>query len=437
MQQTPIRKELVDGAIGDFGIQDFEKATIREVKSVAAYAEKESGVEFIKLEMGIPGLPSSQVGVDAQVEALRAGIAHSYPDIQGFPALKAEASRFVKAFIGVDVAAEGCVPVCGSMQGTFAAFLTCSQADRRKDTVLFIDPGFPVQKMQLQVLGVKYETFDVYDYRGPRLGQKLEEYLSRGNVCAIVYSNPNNPSWICFNEDELKTIGGLAEKYDTIVMEDLAYFAMDFRKQLSTPFEPPFQATVARYTDNYMLFISGSKAFSYAGERIGVACIGDKLFHRHYADLDARYEGLPFGLVYSTRMLYALSSGTSHSAQYAMAAMLKAAADGTYDFRAEISVYGERARKMKDIFKRHGFYIVYDKDLDEDIADGFYFTIGYPGMTGGELAHELMYYGVSAICLVTTGSRQNGLRVCTSFVEDRQLEELDRRMAVFHENNPR
>ncbi len=437
MQQTPIRKELVDGAICDFGIQDFEKATIREVKSVAAYAEKESGVEFIKLEMGIPGLPASQVGVDAQVEALRAGIAHSYPDIQGYPALKAEASRFVKAFIGVDVAAEGCVPVCGSMQGTFAAFLTCSQADRRKDTVLFIDPGFPVQKMQLQVLGVKYETFDVYDYRGPRLGQKLEEYLSRGNVCAIVYSNPNNPSWICFNEDELKTIGGLAEKYDTIVMEDLAYFAMDFRKQLSTPFEPPFQATVARYTDNYMLFISGSKAFSYAGERIGVACIGDKLFHRHYADLDARYEGLPFGLVYSTRMLYALSSGTSHSAQYAMAAMLKAAADGTYDFRAEISVYGERARKMKDIFKRHGFYIVYDKDLDEDIADGFYFTIGYPGMTGGELAHELMYYGVSAICLVTTGSRQNGLRVCTSFVEDRQLEELDRRMAVFHENNPR
>ena len=437
MQQTPIRKELVDGAIGDFGIQDFEKATIREVKSVAAYAEKESGVEFIKLEMGIPGLPASQVGVDAQVEALRAGIAHSYPDIQGCPALKAEASRFVKAFIGVDVAAEGCVPVCGSMQGTFAAFLTCSQADRRKDTVLFIDPGFPVQKMQLQVLGVKYETFDVYDYRGPRLGQKLEEYLSRGNVCAIVYSNPNNPSWICFNEEELKTIGGLAEKYDTIVMEDLAYFAMDFRKQLSTPFEPPFQATVARYTDNYMLFISGSKAFSYAGERIGVACIGDKLFHRHYADLDARYEGLPFGLVCSTRMLYALSSGTSHSAQYAMAAMLKAAADGTYDFRAEISVYGERARKMKDIFKRHGFYIVYDKDLDEDIADGFYFTIGYPGMTGGELAHELMYYGVSAICLVTTGSRQNGLRVCTSFVEDRQLEELDRRMAVFHENNPR
>lgn len=436
MRQTPINKNIIDETIKKFGIQDFEKATIREVKSVAAFAEKETGVEFIKLEMGIPGLPASKIGVDAQIKALNNGIARSYPDIQGYPELKKQASRFVKAFIGVDIMPEGCVPVCGSMQGTFAAFLTCSQCDRKKDTVLFIDPGFPVQKMQLQVQGVKYETFDVYDYRGEKLASKLEEYLSRGNICTIVYSNPNNPSWICFNEDELRIIGELATRYDVIVMEDLAYFAMDFRKQLSTPFNPPYQATVGRYTDNYMMFISGSKAFSYAGERIGVTCISDKLFHRHYADLSARYEGLPFGLVFSTRMLYALSSVTSHSAQYAMAEMFKAACDGTFDFRKEVSVYGARAHKLKEIFLRHGFHIVYDKDLDEPIADGFYFTIGYPGMTGGRLAHELMYYGVSGICLMTTGSRQNGLRVCTSFIEDRQLDELDRRMGIFEENNP-
>lgn len=433
---TPINKELIDKAIYDLGIQDFEKATIREVKAVAAYAEDKSGVEFIKFEMGIPGLPASKIGVDAQIKSLREGVAHSYPDIQGNPELKKEASRFVKAFIGVNVSSDSCVPVCGSMQGTFAAFLTCSQADKHKDTVLFIDPGFPVQKMQLQVLGVKYETFDVYDFRGDKLGPKLEEYLRHGNICAIVYSNPNNPSWICLGEDELRTVGTLATEYDTIVMEDLAYFAMDFRKQLSTPFHPPYQATVARYTDNYMLFISGSKAFSYAGERIGVVCISDKLFKRHYGDLDIRYEGLPFGLVYSTRMLYALSSGTSHSAQFAMTAMMKAASDGIYDFRHDVSVYGVRAHKLKELFLRHGFHIVYDKDLDEDIADGFYFTIGYPGMTGGQLAHELMYYGVSAICLSTTGSCQQGLRICTSFVEDRQIGELDRRMAIFNKNNP-
>lgn len=436
MAQTPIKKEIVDGLINELGIQDFAKATIREVKQVAAMAEKASGVEFIKMEMGIPGLPAAQVGVDAQVKALQDGIAHSYPDIQGLPELKRQASRFVKAFIDVDINPEGCVPVCGSMQGTFASFLTCSQADKKKDTVLFIDPGFPVQKMQLQVQGVKYETFDVYDFRGEKLRQKLESYLSKGNICAIVYSNPNNPSWICFNDDELRIIGELATQYDTIVMEDLAYFAMDFRRDLSRPFEPPYQPSVAHYTDNYILLISGSKAFSYAGERIGVTCISNKLFHRHYDDLSNRYEGLPFGLVFSTRMLYALSSGTSHSAQYAMAAMLGAACDGKYNFRDEIKVYGERAHKLKEIFCRNNFHIVYDRDLDQPIADGFYFTIGYKGMTSGELARELMYYGVSAICLITTGSHQEGLRVCTSFIEDHQYAQLEERMKLFAENNP-
>ena len=434
--KTPINKELVDGLIAKMGIQDFAKATIREVKQVAAMAEKESGVEFIKMEMGIPGLPAAQVGVDAQVKALQAGIAHSYPDIQGYPELKKEASRFVKAFIGLDVAAEGCVPVTGSMQGTFASFLTCSQAQKGKDTVLFIDPGFPVQKMQLQVMGVKYETFDVYDYRGEKLGAKLESYLKNGNICAIVYSNPNNPAWICLNEQELETIGKLATQYDCVVMEDLAYFAMDFRQDLSVPFQPPYQPSVGRYTDNYMLLISGSKAFSYAGERIGVVCISNKLFHRHFEQLAQRYQGLPFGLVFSTRMLYALSSGTSHSAQYAMAAMLKAATDGEYDFRKEVSVYGVRAHKLKEIFLRHGFHVVYDKDLDQPVADGFYFTIGYKNMTSGQLAKELMYYGVSAICLITTGSHQEGLRVCTSFIEDHQYAQLEERMQVFEANNP-
>ena len=394
MRPTPIKKEIVDKLVESLGIKDFAKATIREVKQVAAKAEQESGVEYIKMEMGIPGLPAAQVGVDAQVKALQDGIAHSYPDIQGYPELKKQASRFVKAFINVDIAPEGCVPVCGSMQGTFASFLTCSQATKGKGTVLFIDPGFPVQKMQLQVQGVKYETFDVYDFRGEKLGPKLESYLSKGDICAIVYSNPNNPAWICMTELELQTIGTLATKYDAVVMED-------------------------------------------AGERIGVVCISDKLFHRHFPDLANRYEGLPFGLVFSTRMLYALSSGTSHSAQYALAALFRAACDGEYRFRDDIKVYGERAHKLKEIFCRHNFYIVYDKDLDKPIADGFYFTIGYPGMTSGELARELMYYGVSAICLITTGSHQEGLRVCTSFIEDHQYDQLEERMTIFAENNPR
>ncbi|GAB1358250.1 pyridoxal phosphate-dependent aminotransferase [Porphyromonadaceae bacterium] len=432
---TPIPQQLVDRAIADMNLPDFGRATIREMVAIASRLEKESGEEFIRMEMGVPGLPPAKVGVEAEIKALQNGVASIYPIIDGLPQLKTEASRFVKAYINVDVDPLGCVPVVGSMQGTYASFLVAGQCEKTKDTILFIDPGFPVQKQQITVMGYKYASFDVYDYRGEALEAKLESYLSQGNIAAIIYSNPNNPSWICLNDEELQIIGRLATTYDTIVLEDLAYFAMDFRKDLSKPFQAPFQASVAKYTDNWVLLISASKAFSYAGQRIGVVCISDKLYHRSYEGLTARYGGGTFGTVFVHRALYALSSGVSHSAQYAMAAMMKAACDESYNFLDEVKEYGRRADRLKSIFLKYGFHLVYDEDLGDPLANGFYFTIGYKQMTGSELMKALVYYGVSAISLSTTGSAQQGLRACTSFIKPHQYELLDKRLALFAENN--
>lgn len=436
MKNTPIPESAVNTAIEQMNIRNFEKATIREVVAIASKLEKDTGTEFIHMEMGVPGLPPSAVGVKAEIAALERGVASIYPVIDGLPELKNEASRFIKAFIDIDVTPQGCVPVVGSMQGSFTSFLVCGQCDKKKDTILFIDPGFPVQKQQITVMGYQYESFDVYDFRGEKLHDKLESYLSKGNIAAIIYSNPNNPSWICLKEKELAVIGQLATQYDTIVLEDLAYFAMDFRKDLGCPFQAPFQPSVARYTDNYILLISGSKAFSYAGQRIGVVAISDKLYQRTFEGLTQRYGGGTFGSVFIHRALYAISSGVSHSAQYAMAAMLKAASDGTYNFLAEVKEYGRRAQKLKEIFHKHGFHLVYDSDLGDPVADGFYFTIGYPGLTGGELMKELIYYGISSISLVTTGSQQEGIRACTSFIKDHQYDLLDERLALFKAQHP-
>lgn len=436
MKNTPVDYQTTQDVIKSYGLADFGKATIREVVAISTQLEQDTQTEFIHMEMGVPGLKAAQVGVDAEIDALRKGVASIYPNINGIPEVKQEASRFIKAFINIDVAPEGCVPVTGSMQGTYASFLVCGQCNPEKDTILFIDPGFPVQKQQLAVMGYRYETFDVYESRGEKLRDTLEKYLAKGNIAAMIYSNPNNPAWFCLTEEELQIVGETANKYDVIVIEDLAYFAMDFRKDLGRPFEPPYQASVARYTDNYILQISGSKAFSYAGQRIGVTAISDTLYHRAYPGLTQRYGGGTFGTVYIHRVLYALSSGTSHSAQYALSAMFKAAADGAFDFVSEVKEYGRRAEKLKKIFTDHGFKIVYDHDLDEPIADGFYFTIAYPNMTGGQLMEELMYYGVSAISLSTTGSRQQGLRACTSFIKDHQYALLEERLKVFQENHP-
>ncbi|MCC8154622.1 MAG: pyridoxal phosphate-dependent aminotransferase [Tannerellaceae bacterium] len=436
MKNTPVDRATVRSVIEKYNLPDFGKATIREVVAIASELEEMTGTEFIHMEMGVSGLKAAQVGIDAEIDALQKGVASIYPNINGTPELKKETARFVKAFMDIDISPESCVPVIGSMQGTFASFLTSGQCNPDKDTILFIDPGFPVQKQQLVVLGYRYESFDVYEYRGEKLQAKLESYLKTGRIAALIYSNPNNPAWFCLTEEELKIIGTLANQYDTIVIEDLAYFAMDFRKELGKPFESPFQPTVARYTDLYILQISGSKAFSYAGQRIGVTVMSDILYHRSYPGLTRRYGGGTFGTIYIHRVLYALSAGAGHSAQVALAAMFKAAADGKFDFISEVKEYGKRAHRLKEIFIRHGFRIVYDHDLDEPIADGFYFTIAYPGMTGGELMEALIYYGVSAISLSTTGSNQEGLRACTSFIKDNQYKLLEERLTLFNEEYP-
>ena len=89
---------------------------------------------------------------------------------------------------------------------------------------------------------------------------------------------------------------------------------------------------------------------------------------------------------------------------------------------------------MKDLFLKNGFDIVYKEDIDVPIADGFYFTINYPGMTGNELVANLLFYGISAIALDNTGSEEQGIRACVSFVSRNQFGELEKRLQLFNEN---
>ena len=437
MKDTPVNYEVVSRKIKESRIENIGTASIREIKKLIDDIEKETGERFVRMEMGIPGLPASEIGVKAEIEALKRGVANTYPDIQGIPQLKTEASRFVKLFLNIDVNPESCIPTVGSMQGSFGAFITTSRMYKEKDTILFLDPGFPVHKQQLRVLGQKYETFDVYDCRGHKLKEKLESFLSKGNIAALLYSNPNNPSWICFTEKELKIIAELADKYDVVVLEDLAYVAMDFRKDLYHPGKPPYQATAARYTDNYILFISSSKAFSYAGQRIGLMIMSDKLYEKKCPDLKRYYTTDIFGRAMIFGTVYALSAGVTHSAQYAVAAMLKAANDNQFNFVDIVKEYGEKAKIMKKLFTDNGFYIVYDKDENNPIADGFYFTYAYPGFLGQKLLEEMMYYGISAISLAITGSqRLEGIRACVSLVQREQFPDLEKRLKKFHQDHP-
>ncbi|MFR9534607.1 MAG: pyridoxal phosphate-dependent aminotransferase [Rikenellaceae bacterium] len=431
-------REIVAATMEELKIGSLSSATIGQMLLLAATLERKTGIPFVRMDQGIPGLKPCEIGMAAEKEAHENGVASLYPAAEGVKELKDETSRFIKAFINVDVAPASCIPTTGSVAGSFGAFAICSQLSPQKNTILFIDPGFPIQKSQLNLLGVKYRSFDVFEYRGEALRAKLEEELCEGNIAAIVYSSPNNPTWITFTEQELEIIGTMATKYDVIIHEDLAYFGLDSRENYGIPFQAPYVPTVARYTDNYILFLSSSKIYSYAGQRVAVACVGNALFNRIYPELAKRYNGGGhFGITFTNAIMYMITSGVTHSAQVALAAMFRASSDGEFNFVEATKEYAHRAVKMKEILHRHGFNVVYDKDIDREIGDGFFFTMGYGDMSCSELVSEFVHYGISSISLSTTGSLREGVRACTSRMTEDKLEMFDERLAQFAADHPK
>lgn len=433
---TPVSTEQLRSEMACMNIDNVAAATIRQIVELSRRLERHLGLPFVHLEMGNPGLPASPIGIEAERAALLRGIASQYPNIAGIPELKQSASDFVKAFIDIDIPARCIVPTVGSMQATFTLYIILSQRLPGKNTILYLDPGFPAQHHQAKLLGLEQRSIDMFDCRGAALAPRLEEALADRKVTAIIYSNPNNPAWTNLTDEEYRILADAAERHDLILLEDHAYLGMDFRTRYGIPYKAPFVPTVARYTNRCILLLSASKIFSYAGQRIAVVCIPEETFDRKYDFLREFYDMPAFGEAYIFGVLYCASSGVAHSPQYGFAEMLKAAVEGRLDFVSDCRDYGRRAAKAKKAFTDNGFNILYALDGDEPISDGFFFTVAYPGFTGERLQRELLRYGVSTISLPSTGSRQEGLRVCVSMLTDpKQFESLAERLSEFHKAN--
>ncbi len=207
MINIPISSDLIMKLTEKADIHSLNKASIREIVYLVNLIEEKTGVKFVRMEMGVPGLSTPSIAIEAEITALRNNVASIYPDITGIESLKKETSRFIKLFLNVDIDPKGCIPTVGSMMGAMVSFLVANRNDRTKEGTLFIDPGFPIQKQQVKMLGHDYSSFDIINYRGKKLKAKLESYLKPRKISSLLFSNPNNPSWICLTEEELSTIG--------------------------------------------------------------------------------------------------------------------------------------------------------------------------------------------------------------------------------------
>ena len=75
MQHNIIPEDIAKRLFKESNLPSIGKAGIREINKLARDIEAESGVKFIHMEIGNPGLPAAQAGIDAQVKALQDGVA--------------------------------------------------------------------------------------------------------------------------------------------------------------------------------------------------------------------------------------------------------------------------------------------------------------------------------------------------------------------------
>jgi aspartate/methionine/tyrosine aminotransferase len=417
----------------------LRSASIREMNKLVNGIEQELDLRFIRMEFGIPGLAVDPVALDAESDALRVkNVGHVYAPFEGVPALKEEAARFAKLFMDVDVPPSCCVPTVGAMEGCFAALALAAEFKKGRRKVICLDPGFPVNKLQIRFLGLERESIDFYDHRGDKLIQAVEERVKQGDVCAILWSSPNNPSWIVLKQEELRGLGRICNEYDVLAIEDLAYFGMDVRQDYTKPGEPPYQPTILSHTENGICIVSSSKMFSYAGQRIALTILSPELMAKESPDLVERLGTPNVGHALIHGVLYPIAACVPESPQYGLLALLREVNGGSPRLFWPAMEYSRRARIMKKIFLANDFTLVYDNDLGQPLADGFYFTIAHPNFDdGADLLLELLHYGISAITLETTGScRTEGLRACVSLVGDDQFEDLRARLEKFRQDHP-
>jgi aspartate/methionine/tyrosine aminotransferase len=435
---VPFDRDLVRRVLADLGI-DIRSASIREMNAAVTAIERALGVAFIRMEFGVPGLRASPIALEAESRALGdQHLAHVYASFEGLPALKEAGARFWKLFTDIDVPPSCVVPTIGAMQGCFASIALGGQMKGASTSVLCLGPGFPENRLQARMLGVPTETLDFYDHRGARLIDAIERRVSRGDVGAILWSSPNNPTWIVLKPSELEGIGRLCTRYDVLAVEDLAYFGMDTREDYTVPGQAPYQPTVMRYTDRAISIVSSSKMFSYAGQRIALTIVSPGLMALQVPALAGRFGTASVGRALVDGIIYPNIACVPESPQHGLRALLEAANGGDTSLFEPSRVYAARARAMKRIFLEHGFRLVYDNDLGEPLADGFYFTIAYPGFDeGSTLLEELLHYGISAITLNAAGScRTEGLRACVSMTAEDRFGTLDSRLRRFRVDHP-
>ncbi|WP_350615633.1 aminotransferase class I/II-fold pyridoxal phosphate-dependent enzyme [Pseudomonas sp. HY7a-MNA-CIBAN-0227] len=225
----------------------------------AAFQASSKGEDIIILSVGDPDFSTPAFITDTAINALRQGDTH-YTEIPGRPALRdAIAARYSQS-LARPVSAENVITVAGAQNALFVTSLCLLQPG---DEVVVLDPMYVTYEATLKASGATLVRVPCSAESGFRLDAQLLAAAITPRTRAIFFSNPNNPTGVVLNRDELQSIADLAIKHDLWVVVDEVYESLVFEGEYHS------LAAVKGMAERCIVIGSLSKSHAMTGWRIG------------------------------------------------------------------------------------------------------------------------------------------------------------------------
>lgn len=211
----------------------------------------------------------------AMLDSINSGFASHYTAPVGNSELKIEIAKKLKKVNGIDVDPQRNIIITpGSDAGLFFAMLPFID---KGDEVMIIDPSYPNNFQNTEILGGKVVRIPVYAKDGYQF--RIEEFEKRltPKTKMIILTNPNNPTTAVYRKEKLLSLTDFAIKNDLVVVVDQA-----FEQPCFDDIEMVSIAALPGMWERTISIFSISKGMALSGLRVGYIVADDKIIDKMY-----------------------------------------------------------------------------------------------------------------------------------------------------------
>ena len=226
-----------------------------------------------------PFMPSASMPghvAEAMIRSIRDGGAEHYTMPIGSPELKKVIAEKLKRMNGLDVVPERNILITpGSDAALFFAMLPFIEDG---DEIMIVDPSYPNNFQNTEILGGKIVRIPVYMENGFQFSVSDFEKKLTDRTKMVVLTNPNNPTTTVYRRESLEGLARFIVENDLICVVDQA-----FEEAVFDGAEMVTAASLPGMWERTLTVFSLSKGMGLSGLRVGYIVADDRIMDKLYA----------------------------------------------------------------------------------------------------------------------------------------------------------